>query len=147
MAKVIKVNKEVKYFVPRKCYNSYLYKVEDDNISIFDKMSLHGRDTSQYLDGGSAYHCNLEEYPTAEGFEKLLDAAVQEGCEYLCFNIKVTCCEDCGFIDKRTQTSCTKCNSSNISHATRIIGYLKKIKDFSSARKEEAKLRFYSKAS
>jgi ribonucleoside-triphosphate reductase len=135
------------YRVNRDTYNSYLYKVEDNNISIFDKMSLHGKDTSQYLDGGSAYHCNLEEYPTAQTFEKLLDAAVAEGCEYLCFNIKVTCCEDCGFIDKRTNTACVKCNSKNVSHATRIIGYLKKIKDFSSDRKKEAALRFYNKNS
>lgn len=145
MAKVINVNKESKYFVPRKCYNSYLYIVEDDSISVLDKFALHGKDTSQYLDGGSAYHCNIETYPTQETFKKLLDVAVKEGCDYFCFNVKVTVCEDCGFIDKRTNYSCTKCNSKNISHATRIIGYLKKIKDFSSARQQEANLRFYAK--
>lgn len=133
------------YLVPRDCYNSYIYKVEDDDISVIDKFSLHGKDTSQFLDGGSAYHCNLEGYPTKEGFKKLLDVAVQEGCEYWCFNIKVTGCDDCGNIDKRTLTECPKCSSKNIYWATRVIGYLKKIKDFSSERQNEAKLRYYNR--
>lgn len=133
------------YFVPRDCYNSYLYKVEDDDISVLDKFALHGRETSQYLDGGSAYHCNLESYPTQEQFKKLLDVAVKEGCEYFCFNIKVTGCDDCGFIDKRTLTECPKCHSKNIYYATRVIGYLKRISDFSLDRQNEAKLRFYAK--
>lgn len=133
------------YVVPRDCYNSYFYKVEDNDISVIDKFVLHGKETSKFLDGGSAYHCNLESYPTPEGFSKLLDVAVKEGCEYFCFNIKVTCCEDCGRIDKRTLYECDNCKSKNIYWATRVIGYLKKIKDFSSERQVEADLRHYNK--
>ena len=130
----------------RKCYNSYLYLVEDNDISVIDKFVLHGRDTSQYLDGGSAYHCNLEEYPTKEGFKKLLDVAVKEGCEYFCFNVRVTGCDNCGFINKKTEYKCTKCGSKNIFWATRVIGYLKRIRDFSTERQNEAELRHYSKS-
>lgn len=133
------------YSVKRDCYNSYLYLVEDTEISILDKFALHGKDTSRYLDGGSAYHCNLENYPTKEGFKKLIDVSVKEGCEYFCFNIKVTCCETCGFINKQTTKKCSKCGSKEIYYATRVIGYLKKIKDFSSERQEEASLRHYNK--
>lgn len=133
------------YWVPRSCYNSYLYLVEDEEISILDKFSLHGKDTSQYLDGGSAYHCNLESYPTKEGFMKLLDVAVKEGCEYFCFNIKITICNECGNIDKRTLTSCPKCGSKNIDWGTRVIGYLKRVSSFSSERQKEESLRNYRK--
>lgn len=133
------------YWVPRDCYNSYLYKVEDEEISILDKFSLHGKDTSQYLDGGSAYHCNLESYPTKEGFMKLLDVAVKEGCEYFCFNIKITICNECENIDKRTLTSCPKCGSKNIDWGTRVIGYLKRVSSFSSERQKEEALRNYRK--
>ena len=134
------------YIVPRDCYNSYLYKVEDDSVSVLDKFALHGKDTSRYLDGGSAYHCNLEGYPTAEAFKKLLNVAVIEGCDYFCFNIKVTGCNDCGHIDKRTLTTCSSCGSKEVWWATRVIGYLKKIKDFSSERQNEAALRHYASA-
>lgn len=132
------------YVVPRDCYNSYLYIVEDDDISVLDKFALHGKDTSQYLDGGSAYHCNLESYPTKEGFMKLLDVAVKEGCEYFCFNIKITICNECDYIDKRTLTSCPKCGSKNIDWGTRVIGYLKRVSSFSSERQREEALRYYS---
>lgn len=131
------------YKVPRDCYNSYLYKVEDNEISVLDKFALHGKQTTQYLDGGSAYHCNLESYPTQEGFKKLIDVAVKEGCEYFCFNVLITGCDDCGHIDKQTLQQCPKCKSKNIWHATRVIGYLKKISDFSTARQNEASLRYY----
>nr|DAX81617.1 MAG TPA: anaerobic ribonucleoside triphosphate reductase [Bacteriophage sp.] len=134
------------YRVPRDCYNSYLYKVEDNEISVLDKFALHGKQTTQFLDGGSAYHCNLESYPTQEGFKKLIDVAVKEGCEYFCFNVLITGCEDCGHIDKQTLQQCPKCKSKNIWHATRVIGYLKKISDFSTARQNEASLRYYAKS-
>ena len=133
--------------VPRDCYNSYLYKVEDDEVSILDKFQMHGKRFMQYLDGGSAYHCNLQEYPTQEGFKKLLKVAAKEGCEYFCFNIKVTCCNDCGYIDKHTLTECSKCHSKNIDYATRIIGYLTKISSWSKERRAEHQRRMYADAS
>jgi len=133
-----------KYVVPRKVYNSYFYKVEDDSVSVLDKFKMHGKKTSEFIDGGSAYHCNLEDYPTQEGFKKLLNIAAKEKCEYFCFNIKITICEDCGYIDKHTLLKCPKCNSKNISYGTRVIGYLKKIPAFSNARQEEESLRHYN---
>lgn len=144
--KFAKWDKADGYFVPRLCYNSYLYKVEDDSVSILDKFALHGKDTSQYLDGGSAYHCNLEAYPTEKGFKKLIDVSVQEGCEYFCFNVKVTVCHTCDHIDKQTNDNCVSCGSTDTYWATRVIGYLKRIKDFSSDRQIEADRRAYKHA-
>lgn len=137
------------YVVPedRNCYNSYLYRVEDINIDPIDKFFLHGKENLQYLDGGSALHLNLEEYPTKESYKKLYTIASKTGCNYWTTNISVTCCEEpeCGYIDKRTLHKCSKCGSSSVTHATRIIGYLKKIKSFSSERQKEADRRYYAK--
>lgn len=129
--------------VPRDCYNSYFYVVENDDVNSLDKMVLHGEEMMQYLDGGSALHLNLEEKLTAEGFLKLIKAAAVSGCNYWCVNIKITICNDCEFIDKRTQYKCASCGSENIDHATRVIGYLKRISAFSQARQKEAAKRFY----
>ena len=137
-------DKEAGLKANRDCYNSYLYKVEDEDISILDKFQMHGKRFMQYLDGGSAYHCNLSEYPTQEGFKKLLKVAATEGCEYFCFNILVTCCKSCGYIDKHTLSECSKCHSENVEHATRIIGYLRPIPSWSKERREEHKKRAYS---
>ena len=138
-----KWDKQDGLFVPRKCYNSYFYKVEDPLTNTLDKIILHGEEIIKYLDGGSALHLNLEETPNKEGFIKLIHATAKAGCNYFCFNIKITVCNDCNHIDKQTTYSCKKCNSLNIDHATRVIGYLKRVSNFSSDRQKEHHLRFY----
>lgn len=143
--KFAKWDKNDNYVVNRDCYNSYIYLVEDEEISPIDKIILHGRKTSEFLDGGSALHLNLDQYPNKEAFRKLLNVCAVEGCEYFCFNIKITICRDCKNIDKRTRYSCDKCGSKEVDHATRVIGYLKNIASFSEGRKIEASKRFYNK--
>lgn len=141
-----KWDKEDWLYVPRDCYNSYFYIVEDESQNLIDKFFLHGNEYIQYLDGGSAYHCNLEEYPTQEGFKKLLNVAAYTGCNYFCFNIKVTVCNSCGYINKKTMDHCTECQSDDIDYATRVIGYLKKVTNFSKDRQKEEKRRYYGNA-
>ncbi|MBD0776971.1 anaerobic ribonucleoside-triphosphate reductase [Maribacter sp. ANRC-HE7] len=138
-----KWDKEDGLFVPRDCYNSYFYPVEDVAINTLDKIMLHGNEIIKYLDGGSALHLNLEEAPNKEGFLKLIKATAVAGCNYFCFNIKITICNACENIDKRTLQKCSKCGSKNIDYGTRVIGYLKRISNFSSARQREHDLRFY----
>jgi ribonucleoside-triphosphate reductase len=140
-----KWDKKAGYIVPRDCYNSYFFPVEDDELNIADKFILHGKDMIKNLDGGSALHLNLEEYPTKEGYRKILKMMAQTGCNYLCTNVKITICNDCGNIDKHTLKGCPKCHSSNIDYATRIIGYLKRVSAFGKARGKEASKRMYHK--
>lgn len=129
--------------VSRDCYNSYFYAVEDNAINSLDKIILHGNEMIQYLDGGSALHLNLEEAPNKEGFIKLIHATAKAGCNYFCFNIKITICNSCQHIDKKTAFACEKCGSTDIDHATRVIGYLKRVASFSSDRQKEHELRHY----
>lgn len=140
-----KWDKEDGLFVPRDCYNSYFYAVEDNDTNTLDKIILHGEEIIKYLDGGSALHLNLEAAPNAEGFVKLIHATAKAGCNYFCFNIKITVCRECNHIDKQTKYKCEKCSSENVDHATRVIGYLKKVASFSSDRQKEHDLRHYHK--
>ena len=138
-------DKEDGYVVPadRNLYNSYFYNAHD-NTSVLDKFILHGRQTYQYTDGGSALHCNLDEHLSKEQYLKLIDFAIQEGTNYFTFNIPNSKCEDCGHIVKAPITKCPKCNSENITWYTRIIGYLRPITSFSKDRRIEAEKRTYS---
>lgn len=131
------------YFVPRDCYNSYFYVVEDESTNTLDKFLLHGKALVEWLDGGSALHLNLDEALPASGFRALLDIAAKTGCNYFCTNVRITICNECQHIDKRTLNSCSHCGSKNIDHGTRIIGYLKRISAFSNARRKEHTLRHY----
>ena len=131
------------YFVSRECYNSYFYVVEDEQINALDKFLLHGKELIEWLDGGSALHLNLDEALTQMGYRTLLDIAAKTGCNYFCINVKITICNACDHIDKRTLQCCPECGSKDIDYGTRVIGYLKRVSAFSSARQKEHSLRFY----
>jgi ribonucleoside-triphosphate reductase len=135
------------YWVPedRNLYNSYFYNAHDDT-SVLDKFILHGRQTYQYTDGGSAAHINLNEHLSKEQYLKLIDFAIQEGTSYFTFNIPNSKCEDCKHIVKAPITECPKCGSKDVTWYTRIIGYLRPISSFSKDRQIEAAKRTYSKS-
>lgn len=132
------------YYVPRDCYNSYFFKVEDQELSVLDKMILHGQQVVQYLDGGSACHLNLEEHLDKTQYRALLDIAAKIGCSYLTFNIPNTVCNKCGHISKHKEAVCEKCGSTDLDYITRVIGYAKRVSKYSEARQKEARRRVYN---
>ena len=139
-------DKEDGYWVPEdeNLYNSYFYDAHDDT-SVLDKFILHGRQTYQYTDGGSAAHINLEDHLSKEQYLKLIDFAIANGTNYFTFNIPNSKCDDCGYITKHPITECPKCHSNHITQYTRVIGYLRPIKSFGKDRQIEASKRVYSK--
>lgn len=139
-------DKEDGYWVPEdeNLYNSYFYDAHDDT-SVLDKFILHGRQTYQYTDGGSAAHINLEDHLSKEQYLKLIDFAIANGTNYFTFNIPNSKCDDCGYITKHPITECPKCHSNHITQYTRVIGYLRPIKSFGKDRQIEAGKRVYSK--
>lgn len=137
-------DREAGYFVPRDCYNSYFYIVEDPNTDIIEKFRLHGRRYIEHLTGGSALHMNLDEHLGKAQYRQLLRIAAKEGCNYFTFNIPNTLCNECGTIDKRHLEECPHCHSHNVDYLTRVIGYLKRVSNFSVDRQKEAARRYYS---
>lgn len=138
-------DKQDGYWVPddENLYNSYFYDAHD-NTSVLDKFVLHGHQTYQYTDGGSATHVNLEDHLSKSQYLKLIDFAVANGTNYFTFNIPNSKCEDCGKIIKKPIDICPCCGSHHITQYTRVIGYLRPIKAFGEDRQKEAANRTYS---
>lgn len=137
-------DKASKLYVPRDCYNSYFFVVEDPTVNVLDKLRFHGKAFTRYLDGGSACHINLDEHLTKEQYLLLLNTAIRTACNYLTFNVPNTLCNTCGYISKHRLDACPKCGSRDLDYATRIIGYLKLISRFAHDRQIEANRRHYS---
>lgn len=133
------------YWVPEdeNLYNSYFYNAHDDT-SVLDKFILHGRQTYQYTDGGSAAHINLDDHLSKQQYLKLIDFAIENGTSYFTFNVPNSKCEDCEHIIKKPVTVCPKCGKAHITQYTRVIGYLRPIKTFGKDRQIEAAKRVYS---
>lgn len=134
------------YYVSPKhiMYSSYFFNPEDKELSILDKMKLHGKEFVKYLDGGQAAHLNINEHLSFEQYRQLLRVASEYGCSYFTFNCKNSVCNDCGYISKDTLEVCPKCGSYNIDYLTRIIGYLKRVSSFNEARQIEEHMRSYT---
>ena len=146
-AKNYKWDKKDGYWVSpnRNLYSSYFYNPEDDSVNIIQKTILHGRDYVKFLDGGSAYHANLQEHMSKEQYRQFMKIAAKNGCNYFTFNVKNTVCNDCGYISKHTLDKCPHCGSTNLDYLTRVIGYLKRVSSFAEPRQIEANRRYYYK--
>lgn len=144
--KLYQWDKEDGYVVPetRNCYNSYFYIVEDTHTSPIKKFYYQGTGFADKCSGGVALHNNLSEHLSKAQYRHLMDVAVKAGCNYWTYNIPNTICNECGHIDKRMLSECPNCHSKNIDYATRIIGYLKRVSNFSVPRQEEASRRYYA---
>lgn len=131
--------------VSRDVYNSYFYAVEDTSSTILDKIHLYRREITKHLDGGSALHLNLEQLPSKQQAKMLFALCAINGVPYWTTNTKCTICNSCGFINPETTSCCTKCNAATVEYGTRIIGYLKRISNFSKERQREHAGRYYEK--
>ena len=134
------------YKVPedRVLYNSYFFLADDVNLSIIDKLKLHGKEFTELCDGGMGCHINLQEHLSKEQYLKIIDLAIKYGTFYFTFNVPNTECLDCGHIEKIPVEKCPKCGSYHLTYWTRIIGYLRPIKCFDKYRQIEASTRVYS---
>ena len=136
------------YWVPSdtNLYASYIFKPNDPDISVLEKLRLHGSEyIGDWLDGGAAAHINLDSHLSTEQYHKLIKYAASVGCQYFTWNIPNSECQDCGWIGKQPVTKCPKCDSEHIDYYDRVIGYLTKIKGWSEGRRIEQKTRVYTK--
>jgi len=134
------------YWVPegRNLYASYIYLPSDEKVNLFEKIRMHGKNyIGDYLDGGSAAHLNLDSHLSKAQYEKVLQYAAEQGCQYLTFNIPNSECADCGYITKVPIAQCPKCGSEHIWYYDRPIGYITRIDRWATARQIEQKTRVY----
>lgn len=140
-------DKEDGFFVPEdtNLYASYIFKPNDNTLTVLDKIKMHGKDyIGDYLDGGSALHANLDSHLSSKQYELLLNYAAKNGCSYLTFNIPMSECDQCKHIVNAPVKECPKCGSDKITCYSRIIGYLTAIKNWSSARQKEFTTRVFN---
>lgn len=140
-------DKEDGYWVPDdvNLYASYIFKPNDPNTTVLEKIRMHGRDyIGDYLDGGSACHINLDSHLTSTQYKYLLTYAAEVGCSYITFNIPMTECKDCGHIVNAPVSECPHCGSKNLKFYTRIIGYLTAVVNWANPRKIEFSDRIFA---
>ena len=126
-------------------YNSYFFKTDSEDTDVLEKLALHGKEYTEFLSGGVGCHINLEDHLTEAQYEKLMDIAIKEGTTYYTFNIPNCVCDECNHIEKKHFDKCPVCGSSKVTDWTRVIGYMRPIKNYDTYREREAHRRVYTK--
>ena len=92
-----------------------------------------------YCNGGSIAHINIEApFATFEQAWDMVNYIAEQGLTYFAFNTKIQACKNNhAFFGKK----CPVCGGNVHTEYTRIVGFYTPIKTWSSARKEEYKLR------
>lgn len=139
-------DKKDEYYVPedQNLYSSYFFLQWDNQISILDKLKLHGSYINSSTDGGQACHLHMNAHLSSKQYEYLINIAIKEGVNYFTFNIPMSECKDCGHVVNAPIKECPICHSKNIDWWIRIIGYLRPLSAYDKARYDEAMRRVLS---
>lgn len=117
---------------------------------ILTKIRIQGS-LDKKLSGGSILHLNINENNVSdETFKELVKATFKTGTIYFAFNKLLCVCVDCGKVftsnkvdmDNVTE-KCPSCGSSQLEHAIRIVGFIRKFSSFSAGRRKEVKERVF----
>lgn len=99
-----------------------------EDYSIWERMEKDGR-FNQLITGGGIVHFNLGERTTPSQNKKIIDHAVESGCEHFSLNPVYSQCDN-GHSNFGKLTVCPNCGSSNITYMTRVVGFFTPVEDW-----------------
>ena len=119
---------------------------------LLTKIRIQGA-LDKKLSGGSILHININETNVPnETFKKIVESTFRSGTIYFAFNKLISICGNCGEVFTSNKVDfdnmyveCPKCESTNVEHALRIVGFIRKFSSYSKERREESsKRKFYN---
>lgn len=117
---------------------------------ILSKIRIQGA-LDKRLSGGGILHLNINENNVSnDTFKELIKATFKAGTIYFAFNKLLCVCADCGKVFTSNKNDmdaknelCPVCGSSQIEHAIRIVGFIRKFSSFSEGRRKEVRERIF----
>ncbi|MGN1393837.1 MAG: anaerobic ribonucleoside-triphosphate reductase [Succinivibrionaceae bacterium] len=106
-----------------------------EDHTIYEKMKRDG-EINELMTGGSIVHINVDSEITSSQAKTLISDAVKYGMAHFAINSTYVECQDCGHVHKGKVDECPKCQSKNVNHYTRVIGYFSKVEGWNKARRE-----------
>lgn len=106
-----------------------------EDHTIYEKMKRDG-EINELMTGGSIVHINVDSEITSSQAKTLISDAVKYGMAHFAINSTYIECQDCGHVHKGKVDECPKCQSKNVNHYTRVIGYFSKVEGWNKARRE-----------
>jgi len=119
--------------VPFKLYANQFVPLWND-ASLWERMKQDGK-YNQLITGGSIVHAQIGEKVTPKQAEKIIQYAVECGCEHFALNAVYSECEKgCTTLGKNNV--CSDCGAPIIEYYTRVIGFFSPVSAWQDVRRE-----------
>ena len=106
---------------PYKIYSNQFIPLWDTNSSVWERMAMDGK-YQKLLTGGGIVHLNIGEKLTKKQIEKLIDYAVESGCEHFSLNPVYSKCKN-GHTNFGKFEKCPICQDEIVDYITRTVGF------------------------
>lgn len=117
-------------------YTNSIHLAPDADISLVDRIRKQSKFHS-LIESGAIVHAFIgEEKPSTELIAKLVkDTFIKTQCAQLTISPEFTYCYDCFNNMRGLKDKCDKCDSTNLVHETRIVGYFSKIENWNKSKR------------
>jgi ribonucleoside-triphosphate reductase len=119
-------------------YTNSVHYAYDADINYIDRIIGQSK-FHPLIDAGAIIHVWLgEQEPEAASIRNLVEKVLlKTECTQLAFSPEFTICEDCKRTYRGLSDKCPSCDSDNVYHVTRIVGYFSKIENWNKAKRAE----------
>lgn len=123
--------------------NQFIPLVSQANM--FDRIDLQAK-FDKHFGGGSILHINIDELNADIDTQvDLIEAMANKGVIYFAFNSIIGVCNDCGKnstqqkkdVSAENTGKCKYCKSTNVDVAFRVVGFVRKVKNWAKGRRKE----------
>lgn len=121
--------------------NQYIPLVKD--VDMVDRIRMQG-EYDKSVGGGSILHINFDQTLTKDQFAEIMKYSAKVGVVYWAINYGLSQCKTCGktFVGKYDKSPC---HNADVDRYLRVVGFLTRISDWTSARQDEYEYRqFYN---
>lgn len=106
-----------------------------EKATIKEKFTIEGK-YDMFLNGGSVCHIQIGSSITSQQAKQIIRESVQAGCEHFALNAVYSRCKDCGEVQKARWEKCPNCQSENVEHLSRVVGFFVVMENINKTRKE-----------
>lgn len=134
--KLCRVDKELfgEESVPYELYSNQFVPLWKD-CSIWDRMELDGK-YNKLFTGGGIVHFNLGEKVNESTVKRLINHAVESGCEHFALNSIYSQCQQNHFLMGKYEV-CPQCQTPIVEYFTRVVGFFVPVSSWNKVRKEK----------
>jgi len=120
-------------YVPYSLYSNQFVPLWEDT-TIYEKFEIDGK-YNKLITGGGIVHYTIGEKITTKQAEKVINYAVESGCEHFALNSIYSICENEHTTFGKNE-NCSLCGGKIVDYMTRVVGFFTRVSSWNEVRRE-----------